>query len=149
MIVRLSGVEDFNKITIHKPNKMQDSKKILLVDDEPDILEFLSYNFRKKGFEVIIANNGLEGIEKAESELPELIISDILMPGMDGIEMCKEIRKNPKLSTTPFLFLTAVDDDYKVLYAFLSGADQYASKPIRFEYLLSMVNKLISNPLLK
>ena len=122
---------------------MNTSKKLLIVDDEPDILEFLSYNFRKNGFIVTIANNGLEGIKLAEQECPELIISDILMPEMDGIEMCKEMRKIPQLHETPFIFLTAVNDDYKVLYAMTAGANQYTSKPIRFEYLLAMVNKLI------
>lgn len=117
--------------------------KILLVDDEPDILEFLSYNFRKHGFKVVIANNGLEGILQAKDELPELIISDILMPYMDGIEMCKELRKIEEFYRIPFIFLTAVTDDYKVLYAMTSGADQFISKPIRFEYLLSMVNQLM------
>ena len=122
---------------------MKTSKKILIVDDEPDILEFLSYNFRKKDFTVLTAKNGLEGINLAESEVPQLIISDILMPEMDGIEMCKTIRLIPKLSVIPFLFLTAVNDDYKVLYAMMSGADQFASKPIRFEYLLVIANQLI------
>ncbi len=124
---------------------MNTSKKILIIDDEPDILEFLSYNFRKKGFDVIIAANGFEGIKQAEENLPQLIISDILMPEMDGIEMCKKIKKNNELSHTPFIFLTAVNDDYKVLYAMSSGADQYASKPIKFEYLLAMVNQLIAD----
>lgn len=122
---------------------MNTSKKILIVDDEPDILEFLSYNFRKKGFHVVTAINGLEGIKQAELEFPQLIISDILMPEMDGIEMCKAIREIPELISIPFLFLTAVSDDYKVLYAMLSGADQYASKPIRFEYLMAIANQLI------
>ena len=117
--------------------------KILLVDDEPDILEFLSYNFRKKGFEVVVANNGLEGIQQAKKELPQLIISDILMPEMDGVEMCKEIRNIESFYRIPFIFLTAVTDDYKVLYAMSSGADQYASKPIRFEYLLTLVKQLM------
>lgn len=117
--------------------------KILLVDDEPDILEFLSYNFRKHGFTVVVANNGLEGILQAKDESPQLIISDILMPYMDGIEMCKEIRNIEQFYRIPFVFLTAVSDDYKVLYAMTSGADQFISKPIRFEYLLSMVNQLM------
>lgn len=117
--------------------------KILIVDDEPDILEFLSYNFRKKGFEVVIANNGIEGLEKAIAESPQLIISDILMPNLDGIEMCKAIRNIEQFYRLPFIFLTAVTDDYKVLYAMSSGADQFVSKPIRFEYLLSMVNQLM------
>lgn len=124
---------------------MNYSRKILIIDDEPDILEFLSYNFRKKHFAVSTANNGIEGIEKAETEKPELIISDILMPEMDGIEMCKEIRKKIDLKSIPFLFLTAVNDDYKILYAMSSGADQFASKPIRFEYLLAIVNGMLEN----
>jgi two-component system alkaline phosphatase synthesis response regulator PhoP len=118
-------------------------QKILLIDDEPDILEFLSYNFRKKEFNVITANNGLEGIQKAESEIPDIIISDILMPEMNGTDMCKLIRKNPKMSLTPFIFLTALSDDYKVLHAMLSGADEFVTKPIRFEYLLTIVNRVI------
>ena len=119
------------------------TKKILLVDDEPDILEFLSYNFRKNEFNVITANNGIEGIQQAVSESPQIIISDILMPEMDGIEMCKEIRKKSGLSLTPIIFLTAVSDDYKVLYAMSSGADQFVSKPTRFGYLLALVNQLL------
>lgn len=118
--------------------------KILIVDDEPDILEFLSYNFRKKGFEVIIANNGIEGLEKAIADSPQMIISDILMPHLDGIEMCKAIRNIEQFYRLPFIFLTAVTDDYKVLYAMTSGADQFLSKPIHFEYLLSMVNQLMA-----
>ncbi len=117
--------------------------KILIVDDEPDILEFLSYNFRKKDFLVITANDGKEGIARAEVEYPDLIISDILMPQMDGIEMCEKIRSNTKFNATPFIFLTAVNDDYKVLYAMTSGANQFVSKPIKFEYLLTIVNNFI------
>ena len=122
---------------------MNTNVKILLIDDEPDILEFLSYNFRKKGFTVVTASNGVEGILQANLEQPQLIISDILMPMMDGIEMCKAIRKIEPFYRIPFIFLTAVSDDYKVLYAMTSGADQFISKPIRFEYLLSMVNQLM------
>jgi two-component system, OmpR family, alkaline phosphatase synthesis response regulator PhoP len=120
-------------------------KKILIVDDEPDILEFLSYNFRKKGFTVITAANGVEGIKQAEAELPEIIISDILMPEMDGIKMCQEIRKIDSLKLTPFIFLTAVSDDYKVLYAMSSGANQFVSKPIKFELMMGIVNELLEN----
>jgi two-component system alkaline phosphatase synthesis response regulator PhoP len=120
---------------------MKTAIKILIVDDEPDILEFLSYNFRKKEFIIVTAGDGTEGIKKAKAESPDLIISDILMPEMDGILMCQEIRKT--FTTLPFIFLTAVSDDYKVLHAMSSGADQFASKPIRFEYLLAMVNQLL------
>lgn len=118
-------------------------KKILLVDDEPDILEFLSYNFRKKGFTVFTAKNGEEGVLIAEREKPQLIVTDLLMPVMDGVEMCFEIKKKKELKDIPFLFLTAANDDYKVLYAMSTGADQYVSKPIRFEYLYNLVNDLL------
>jgi two-component system alkaline phosphatase synthesis response regulator PhoP len=126
---------------------MKTFKKILIIDDEPDILEFLSYNFRKKDFEVVLANNGKEGIDQVLLHRPDIIISDILMPEMDGIEMCNALRKKDEFKDTPFIFLTAVNDDYKVLYAMTSGADQFASKPIRFEYLLTMVNDLLGKAL--
>jgi len=118
-------------------------KKILIVDDEPDILEFLSYNFRKKEFNVYTASNGLEGMKHAEEQSPDIIISDILMPEMDGIEMCKELRKRSQLDQVPILFLTALQDDYKFMHAMYSGGDQYLAKPVRFDYLLTIVNKLM------
>jgi two-component system, OmpR family, alkaline phosphatase synthesis response regulator PhoP len=123
---------------------MKKIKKILIVDDEPDVLEFLSYNFKKNDYKVSVAASGKEGIETADSEDPDLIISDIMMPDVDGIEMCKRIREHVKFKNTPFIFLTAVNDDYKVLYAMGAGADQIASKPVRFEYLLEMVKHLIN-----
>ena len=117
--------------------------KILIVDDEQDILEFLSYNFLKHNFDVVTAMDGEEGVIKAKQEIPHIILSDILMPLMDGITMCGEIKKNKSLSTIPFIFLTAVNDDYKVLHAMSSGANQFVSKPIRFEYLLKIVNQTL------
>ena len=123
---------------------MDTTRKILLVDDEPDILEFMAYNFRKHGFSVATALNGNEGIAAAQTDAPDIIISDILMPEMDGIQMCKEMRTDKRFTNTPFIFLTAVTDDYKVLYAMSAGADQFASKPIRFEALLQMVNDLLA-----
>ncbi|MFL5765820.1 MAG: PleD family two-component system response regulator [Bacteroidia bacterium] len=122
---------------------MNTTRKILIVDDEPDILEFLSYNFRKKGYEVVTANDGAEGVKKTRSERPHLIISDILMPEMDGIEMCREIRSDLLMKNIPFIFLTAVNDDYKILYAMTSGADQFVSKPTRFDYLFRMVESMV------
>ena len=123
---------------------MNTTRKILLVDDEPDILEFMGYNFKKHGFSVATALNGKEGIAAAQTDAPDIIISDILMPEMDGIQMCKEMRTDKRFTNTPFIFLTAVTDDYKVLYAMSAGADQFASKPIRFEALLQMVNDLLA-----
>ena|ERR1043165_5032203 len=122
---------------------MKTAKKILLVDDEPDILEFLSYNFRKKGYEVIVAADGKEGVVKAKTIQPDLVISDILMPEMDGIEMCTLIRLDPDIRLVPFIFLTAVSDDYKILYAMTSGADQFVSKPVKFEYLHQIVGQML------
>ena len=123
---------------------MKNNQKILLIDDEPDILEFLSYNFRKNKFGVMTAKDGVEGIRKAETEIPDIIISDILMPEMNGIDLCKAVRKNSEMNLTPFIFLTALSDDYKVLHAMLSGADEFVTKPIRFEYLLSIVNRVVA-----
>jgi two-component system alkaline phosphatase synthesis response regulator PhoP len=122
---------------------MKTSKKILIVDDEEDILEFLAYNFKKQGFNVVVAKDGRKGFSVAKKEKPDLIISDMLMPEIDGIEFCKAVRQEYSIKDTPFLMLTAVNDDYKVLYAISSGADQYATKPIRFPYLLAMVNEML------
>ncbi|HTL82736.1 MAG TPA: response regulator [Bacteroidia bacterium] len=117
--------------------------KILIVDDEPDILEFLKYNFTKAGFRVQTASNGKEALVKVKEEIPTVIVSDILMPEMDGIAMCKELRKEEQFRNIPLIFLTAVTDDYKVLHAMTSGADQFISKPIKFESLLKMVNQFL------
>src|SRR4051812_21782317 len=119
--------------------KLMIKKKLLLIDDETDILEFLSYNFKKAGFDVSVAENGLKGIIEAESFSPDIIISDILMPEMNGINMCKLLRTKPQFQQTPLIFLTAVDDDYQVMHAMLSGADQCISKPATFTFLLSLV----------
>lgn len=121
------------------------TKQLLIIDDEPDILEFLSYNFAKQNFTVNTAENGLEGLKKAEQLKPDLIISDILMPKMTGVDMCSKLKKEEHLKNIPLLFLTAVNDDYKVLHAMLSGADQFASKPIKFKYLLSIVNTMLGD----
>jgi two-component system alkaline phosphatase synthesis response regulator PhoP len=122
---------------------MKKCKTILVVDDEPDVLEFLSYNFRKNNFRVLVASSGKEGLLKTMTEELDLIISDIMMPAMNGAEMCMLIKSDTKNKNTPFIFLTAVNDDYKVLDAMTSGADQIASKPVRFEYVLAMVSKML------
>jgi two-component system alkaline phosphatase synthesis response regulator PhoP len=122
---------------------MDTPMKILIVDDEPDILEFLKYNFTKAGFRVQTASNGKEALVKVKEEIPTVIVSDILMPEMDGIAMCKELRKEEQFRNIPLIFLTAVTDDYKVLHAMTSGADQFISKPIKFESLLKMVNQFL------
>lgn len=118
-------------------------QKILLVDDEPDILEFLSYNLRNENFEVFTADNGQTGIEIALRENPDLIILDVMMPGMDGIETCSEIRKNSRLKNKLVAFLTARNEDYTQIAGFDAGADDYIQKPIKPKVLVSRVKALL------
>jgi two-component system, OmpR family, alkaline phosphatase synthesis response regulator PhoP len=122
---------------------MSDEKKILLVDDEIDILEFISYNLEKEGYKVYTAQNGKDAIRIAEKKEPDLIILDVMMPEMDGIVTCEEIRKIPKLKSTIIAFLTARSEDYSQIAGFEAGADDYITKPIRPKVLLSRVKALL------
>jgi len=122
--------------------KKQDIK-ILLVDDEPDILEILSYNLSAEGYQVYTAKNGAEGVEKARKKLPHLIILDVMMPEMDGIEACELIRKSKGLEDTIITFLTARSEDYSQVAGFDAGADDYITKPIKPKVLLSKVKSLL------
>ncbi|PWD99503.1 response regulator transcription factor [Marinilabilia rubra] len=117
--------------------------KILLVDDEPDILEFIGYNLKKEGFKVSTANNGEDALKLAQSESPHLIILDVMMPGMDGIEACEEIRKIPSLKDALVVFLTARGEDYSQIAGFDAGADDYITKPIKPKVLISRVKALL------
>ena len=102
--------------------------KILLVDDEPDILEFVGYNIRKEGYNLWTCDNGKDAIVKACEILPHLIILDIMMPGMDGIEVCQELRKIPELKTTLIAFLTARSEDFSQIAGLDAGGDDYITK---------------------
>ncbi len=117
--------------------------KILLVDDEPDILEIVGYNLSQEGYQISTAANGKEAIAKAKSELPDLIIMDVMMPEMDGIEACENIRKIPELANVIITFLTARNEDYTQVAGFDAGADDYISKPIKPKLLVSKVNALL------
>ncbi len=117
--------------------------KILLVDDELDILEFLSYNLEKEGFIVYTAKNGIEALKIAEKKTPHLIILDVMMPEMDGIAACEELRKMPSLNSTLIAFLTARGEDYSQIAGFEAGADDYITKPIRPKVLISRVKALL------
>ncbi|HML84810.1 MAG TPA: response regulator transcription factor [Bacteroidales bacterium] len=117
--------------------------KVLVVDDEPDVLEFLSYNLRKEGFLVFTASNGKEGLALAIKERPQLVILDVMMPGMDGIETCSEIRKQPFLADTIVIFLTARGEDYSQIAGFDAGADDYVTKPVKPKVLVSRVKALL------
>ncbi len=122
---------------------MNDNIKILVVDDEEDILEFLSYNLRAEGYDVIVADNGILAIELAKQEKPSLIILDVQMPDMDGITTCEKIREIPSLKETVVTFLTARSEDYSQIAGFEAGADDYITKPIRPKVLVSRVKALL------
>lgn len=117
--------------------------KILVVDDDQDILEMLSYNLRKEGYTVQTAENGKKALESAAEFQPELIILDVMMPEMDGIETCRELRTQPDLSQTVIAFLTARGEDYSQIAGFDAGADDYISKPIKPRVLVSRVQALM------
>jgi len=117
--------------------------KILLVDDEPDILEILSYNLTAEGYQVYTAKNGVEGVEKAKKRKPHLIILDVMMPEMDGIEACEIIRATKGLEDTIIAFLTARGEDYSLVAGFDAGADDYITKPIKPKVLVSKVKALL------
>ncbi len=117
--------------------------RILLVDDEPDILEFISYNLKKENYQVFTSNNGRDALDKAREINPHLIVLDVMMPQMDGIETCRELKKIPSLADTIILFLTARSEDYSQLAGFEAGADDYVSKPIKPSLLISRVKALL------
>jgi len=117
--------------------------KILLVDDEPDILEIISYNLSAEGYQVITAENGVEALKLAKKQLPQLIVLDVMMPEMDGIEACEKMRQMPELSNAVITFLTARGEDYSQLAGFDAGADDYITKPIKPKVLLSKVKALL------
>tara|TARA_R110001592_G_scaffold347686_1_gene641344 strand:- start:852 stop:1523 length:672 start_codon:yes stop_codon:yes gene_type:complete len=118
-------------------------EKILLVDDEQDILEFIGYNLSKEGYEVITSTNGKEAIQLAQKEEPDLIILDVMMPEMDGIEACLELRNIEKLKDTLIVFLSARGEDYSQVAGFDAGADDYISKPIKPRLLVSRVKAIL------
>ncbi len=117
--------------------------KILLVDDEPDILEFLSYNLKKEGYTVYTADNGKEAIKISKKSKPHLVVLDVMMPGMDGIETCREIRTLPEMKNSIIIFLTARGEDYSQIAGFDAGGDDYVHKPIKPRVLVSRVKALL------
>jgi two-component system alkaline phosphatase synthesis response regulator PhoP len=113
--------------------------KILIVDDENDILEFLSYNLKREGYQVFVCDNGKEAIARAKEVFPQLILLDVMMPELDGIETCRQIRNEKTLSDTLIAFLTARNEDYSQIAGFDAGADDYINKPIKPRVLLSRI----------
>lgn len=118
-------------------------QKILIVDDEPDILELIEYNLKKEGYQVFLANNGQEGIAVAKKVHPDLIILDIMMPKMDGIEACRLMRAIPEFKSTFMVFLTARSEEYSEIAGFNVGADDYIAKPIKPRALVSRINAIL------
>lgn len=116
---------------------------ILLVDDEPDILEIIGYNLSSEGYNVVTADNGIKAIDKAKKAKPQLIILDVMMPEMDGIEACEKLRAVPELSETVIAFLTARGEDYSQVAGFEAGADDYITKPVKPKVLVSKVKSLL------
>lgn len=125
---------------------MQSSSKghtLLLIDDEPDILDFLSYNLKKEGYKVFCAKNGEEGLSMVQQVNPSLILLDVMMPKMDGIETCQIIRKDLNITQPIIAFLTSRAEDYSQIAGFEAGADDYISKPVRPRLLISKVESLL------
>ena len=116
---------------------------ILLVDDDPDIREFISFNLVKEGFKVETAKNGLEGVEMCKKFKPYLVLLDVMMPGMDGMEACEAIRATPEIAHTVIAFLSARGEDYSQVAGFESGGDDYITKPIRPKVLVSRIKALL------
>jgi len=127
------------------PNKIEKKPmpKILLVDDEPDIIELIQYHLEKEGYLVKTAKDGVEGLKVAKSFVPDLILLDVMMPEMDGIEACIELRKDNTLNSTLIAFLTARAEDYSHVAGLDSGADDYITKPIKPRVLLSKIKALL------
>ncbi len=123
---------------------MSNSKqKILIVDDEPDILELIEYNLNKEGYQVFVARNGQEAVAEAKKVLPDLIILDVMMPKMDGIEACRIMRTMPEFKNTFMVFLTARSEEYSEIAGFNVGADDYIAKPIKPRALVSRINAIL------
>lgn len=120
-----------------------ETAKILIVDDEPDILEFLQYNLEREGYTVVTASDGEAGIQLAERENPDLIILDIMMPKMDGVEVCRVLRTKPQFNQTVITFLTAREEDFSQIAALETGGDDYITKPIRPRVFLSRIKALL------
>jgi len=121
--------------------------KILVVDDEPDIRELIEYNLKKEGYEVFTAVNGREAIDQAIKHLPHLIILDIMMPVMDGIEACRLMRSMPEFKNTFMVFLTARSEEYSEISGFNVGADDYIAKPLKPRVIISRINAILRRKL--
>jgi len=119
------------------------AQKVLLVDDEPDIIELLKYNLEREGYQVSTALNGRDALKVAKADRPDLIVLDIMMPGMDGVEVCNQLRQLPEFKHTLITFLSARGEDYSQIAGFEAGADDYITKPVRPKVFISKVKALL------
>lgn len=119
------------------------AKKVLLVDDEEDIIDLLRYNLEREGIQVVSATNGNEALKLAKTERPDLVVLDIMMPGMDGVEVCNELRRTPGLEDTLIVFLTARTEDYSHIAGYEAGGDDYINKPVRPKVFVNKVQALL------
>ncbi len=119
------------------------AKKVLLVDDEEDILNLLKYNLEREGIPVLTAKDGAEALRTAQKERPDLVVLDIMMPGMDGVETCGQLRRTPGLEHVLIAFLTARTEDYSLIAGYEAGADDYINKPVRPKVFVSKVQALL------
>ncbi len=117
--------------------------KILIVDDEPDIIEFISYNLKKEGFKYNHASNGKEALDKIPTFKPDLVLLDVMMPVMDGLEACKQMRLMPEMKDSFIVFLTARSEEYSEINGFNAGADDYIAKPIKPQLLMSRIKAIL------
>ena len=122
---------------------MEEPQKLLLVDDEPDILDFLSFNLSREGYRVFTASDGDAGIRLALSEIPHLVLLDMMMPVKNGIEVCKEIRTHRRLDNTIVAFFSARNEDYSLINGFEAGADDYIAKPVSIKLLSARIAALL------
>lgn len=127
--------------------QMKKNTKILVVDDEQDILELTRHSLNKEGYEVYVAANGQQGVEKARKVKPHLILMDVMMPVMDGMEACRQLKEDPETSEIAIIFLTARSEEFAELAGFEAGADDYISKPIRSRVLLSRIRAILRRQL--
>src|SRR5690606_11201053 len=128
---------------LNKQEMITSKNTILVVDDEADIRELIEYNLKREGYEVITAENGVEAIEQAKKHFPQLILLDIMMPEMDGIEACRVIRSLPEFKDTFIVFLTARGEEYSEVSGFNVGADDYIAKPVKPRILMSRIAALL------
>jgi len=123
--------------------RMEGKQKVLVVDDEQDILDLLRYHLEREGLEVSTANNGKAAVQVAKSERPDLVVLDVMMPGMDGVEVCQVLRRTPGMERTLIAFLTARTEDYSQIAGFEAGADDYIPKPVRPKVFVTKIKALL------